>query len=85
MNSTFELDKSKTFVSGDYPGFTCWGGMYAYKTWQNKKAAEAARIAEMQAAANGTPIRFIEHPCKNQPSATGHFQMRFRPTRRLAT
>lgn len=50
------------------------GGMYAYKTWQNKKAAEAARIAEMQAAANGTPIRPIEHPWKNQPSARAYLK-----------
>lgn len=48
------------------------GGLYGYKVWQNKKAAEAARIAEMQAAAAGTPLKPIEHPWKSQPSAQAY-------------
>lgn len=44
------------------------GGMYGFKTWQNKKAAETARIAELQAAAEGRPV-MADHPWKNAPRA----------------
>lgn len=46
------------------------GGMSGYKTWQAKKIAEADRLAEMQAAAAGSPIKPpVEHPWKSQANA----------------
>ena len=70
--SSFRSKPSKIIVPAIIVASLVAGGMYAYKAWQNKKVAEAARIAELQAAANGTPIKLIEHPWKSQAVARAY-------------
>jgi hypothetical protein len=70
--SSFRAKPSKIIIPAMILALLAEGGMYAYKTWQNKKAAEEARIAAIQAAATSAPVKVIEHPWKSQPSARSY-------------